>query len=494
MARGSTGGLCVAAKVVAGLVWASGVLACSGEVTDDGASDARQEEVDGGLPGDDANGSPADAGQEGDASCADYGGLPAATTPPIAGDWTLTFEDHFLGSGVDDAKWKVGEHWAGINGVAGNAPENMSVECGYLTVTGEKRPLDFAGQSYDYATGELSTFKRFRQRYGYFEARVKYDAIQGFWPAFWLMPDRGNYGPGEEHRMSFVKFDLTGVSAGPLDSAHLELHVVDAESGTQNVILMRGLDDSWSEDTLTWASRPAVDPLWIEMKYDPQWIAGDTASFDVTSAVNEALAGDGVIAFALFDGSLRDRRVVFSSREGAAPPTLVLSGGAGSVVASADAWVAGGTLAETSNGSDTELHVEEPWRDNCSTYDGGMEVDIMESLGVWGDDMTSHAAHWDGYGSDHQSHSSGRQSFPAGQDGFHVYGLNWQPGLLEFYVDGEMMHSWADDRVASVDLYIILSLQFGGWQDDLGDNRIIDDSSLPGNLVVDYVRVWSGSP
>jgi len=486
--------LSTASRSIAALALAATAQACSGEVTGPSGADGRTQPVDARVAGDGAPDSRPDAGPADDADCESYGGLPASTSPPIAGTWTLSFEDHFLGSTLSDQNWKVGEHWAGINGVAGNAPENMSVACGYLRVTGERRPIEFAGNSYDYATGEVSTFKRFRQKYGYFEARIKYDATQGFWPAFWLMPDRGDYGPGDGHRMSYIEFDLSDVASSAVESAQLELFVEEAASGIQNVILMRGLDDSWSEDAVTWDSRPPVDPLWIEMKYDPQWQSGDLVTFDVTAAVNDALGSDKAVTFALYDGSLRDRRVVFSSREGSSPPRLVFSGGPEPLIASADTWVAGGTLAGTSMGSDPGLHVEEPWRDNCSTYDGGMEIDIMESLGVWGDDTTSHAAHWDGYGADHQVMQGGRHSFPPGEDGFHVYGLNWQPGLLEFYVDGEMTHSWTDPRVASVDLYMILSLQFGGWADDIGDNRIIDDGNLPGELVVDYVRVWSGSP
>jgi beta-glucanase (GH16 family) len=51
----------------------------------------------------------------------------------------------------------------------------------------------------DWATGFLTSIGKFRQRYGYFECRMKLPTASGLWPAFWMMPDRGpEAGPGRE--------------------------------------------------------------------------------------------------------------------------------------------------------------------------------------------------------------------------------------------------------------------------------------------------------
>jgi beta-glucanase (GH16 family) len=42
-----------------------------------------------------------------------------------------------------------------------------------------------------YAAGYLDTYGLWTQRYGYFETRVKVPSAPGLWPAFWMMPDRG---------------------------------------------------------------------------------------------------------------------------------------------------------------------------------------------------------------------------------------------------------------------------------------------------------------
>ncbi len=118
-----------------------------------------------------------------------------------------------------------------------------------------------------------------------------------------------------------------------------------------------------------------------------------------------------------------------------------------------------------------------------------MEIDIMESLGIWGDDYTQHALHWDGYGTSHQSADSGNFPISPTSDGYHVYGLYWEPGLLEFYIDGVKTWEYANSRVCSVHSYIILSHQLGGW----AGNGTVSDSELPATMTIDYVKAWSGT-
>lgn len=424
-----------------------------------------------------------------------WGATASAQAPPIAGNWTLTFEDEFTGDHVDGAKWKMGQHWSGINGAAGNSPDNISVANGLLTLRAEQRPVTYSGTSYSYASGEITTFKRFRQLNGYFEARIRYDAVTGVWPAFWMMPDRGDYGVVSDNYISYLKFDLSGDPRTSVDSATLNLYVTAADTGgTQNLVVLRVPDDSWTEGAITWNNAPNHDAAWLAQAYNPALAAGDAISFDITDAVNAELAGDKVASLALVDGFMRVVGVSFGSRESgisAERPTLELTSGGvpNSVEPTADAAVRGGSLADANFGADTFLRVREDWRNTSSTYNGGMEMDIMESLGIWGDHWTQHALHWDGYGADHQSTGSTKFSFPATPDGFHTYGVYWEPGLLRFHVDGTQTFEWADPRVATVAGYLLLSLQMGGWD----GNWPADDPSLPALMEVDYVRAWSGA-
>ena len=118
-------------------------------------------------------------------------------------------------------------------------------------------------------------------------------------------------------------------------------------------------------------------------------------------------------------------------------------------------------------------------------------MDIYEALGVWGANSVSHALHWDGYGTSHQATGSGHYTVSPTSDGFHVYGMYWEPGRLVFYVDGVQTWEYINSRVCSVDSYILLSHQVGGWPGS--GNQTVDDANLPAVMEIDYVRCWSGT-
>lgn len=412
--------------------------------------------------------------------------------PFVPGDWQLTFQDNFTGNALDGTKWRLGQHWSGIAGVANVDPANVKVENGKLHLTMEERTTDYGEMvTRNFATGEISTFKNFRQRYGLFEARIRYPAVTGLWPAFWLMPDRAQYGWRDNYARSYMKFDLSGVNPGTIQTAELRMNVSSMDSGgVNNVLFMRLEDDSWSEGTITWNNAPTPDPLWIEQKWN-QASVGNVMTVDVTDYVAEEMAGDQVISFVLADTFMRDRAVRFHSRTASNPadrPQLIVNGV--TYTATEDATVRWGSHANSNFGSGAELMVRDAWGNTADTFNGGMEIDIMESLGIWGPSRTSHAMHWDGYGGSHQYLGSGVVSYPATADGFHVYSLKWEPGHLEFYVDGvKTPFEWTNSRVMSVPAYMILSLQAGGWDHNNAGPQI--DNQV---MEVDWVRVWSPSP
>lgn len=409
--------------------------------------------------------------------------------PPMPGNWALTFQDEFGGPNLDGAKWRLGQHWAGIGGSGGVAPENVTVNGGALRLNSEQRAVSYGGANFSYATGEVSTFFQFRQQYGYFEARVKSPVVTGLWPAFWLMPDRGDYGWKDGFYRSYLKFDLTGVSPGAISTAELKMKVAAVESGSSNnLVVMKLNDDAWTETTLTWNNKPVPDPVWITQRWH-QAVAGQDMSVDVKDYVTQQMAGDKKISFVVADTFMKTKNVKFHSREAVAAadrPRLVINGI--TYYATEDAYVRWGTLAGTNYGSAADLIVEDSWGDTATTFNGGMEVDILESLGIWGADETQHAAHWDGYGTSHQSTHWPNVVSPATGDGFHTYGLYWQPGLLEFYVDGVRTATWNNSRVMSVPAYMILSLQLGGWDNNTPGAQVNNQT-----MEVDWVRAWSGT-
>jgi beta-glucanase (GH16 family) len=253
------------------------------------------------------------------------------TRPPVEGDWVLTFDENFdEGTAPNPEVWNFKlSHDAIHEGEARNTAENVYIEDGAMVIKAEVR----TGHHHDdpnlptseYSSGAVTTYDKWTQCYGYFEARMKLPSARGLWPAFWTMPERG----GE-----------TGL-------------------------------DKWQRRT--------------------------TAN---------------------------------------------------------------------QNGQ-------------------GMEIDILEYLTEWGPGRNNVATHWDGYGDNHKSWSYSHMYYGPTEDGWHTFGLLWEPGKLTWYIDGYMKGVWENERIINVPSYLILNLQMGRWA-----TRDVDRASLPDYFKVDYVRAW----
>jgi len=119
------------------------------------------------------------------------------------------------------------------------------------------------------------------------------------------------------------------------------------------------------------------------------------------------------------------------------------------------------------------------------TEGSGMEFDIIESLSIWGGHSYNIAMHWDGYGATHKAIGTSGNYAQTDAEGFIVAGLLWTPGEVVYYANGKETARWKSSRISDVPSYIILDNVTGGWQ-----TEPLDDSQLPSDYVVDYVRVW----
>lgn len=119
-----------------------------------------------------------------------------------------------------------------------------------------------------------------------------------------------------------------------------------------------------------------------------------------------------------------------------------------------------------------------------STSNGAMEIDIMEHLCEWGPGRHNAAVHWDDYGDNHKAWGTGIFYGPT-PDGWHVFGVLWEPGKLTWFMDGKKAAEWENERVSTVPAYLKLNIQIGGWA-----TKNVDIAKLPDYMTVDYVRVW----
>ncbi len=106
--------------------------------------------------------------------------------PPQVSGYHLVFEDDFTAFDLSpDGKgahtWHEGVWWS-----EKHAPlTNISASGGMLTLKWQR--------SQNTPDTSITTFSRDKQhftafRYGYFEARMRWDVVRGAWPAFWLIP------------------------------------------------------------------------------------------------------------------------------------------------------------------------------------------------------------------------------------------------------------------------------------------------------------------
>jgi len=121
-------------------------------------------------------------------------------------NWQLVWEDEFEGSTLDDSKWSYDQGNGFVQEDGNYVPgwgneelqyyseDNVKVKDGMLTIEGKKETVSDDRGTYDYTSGKIHTKGKFHQKYGKFEAKIKLPSGQGFWPAFWMMPEEDKYG------------------------------------------------------------------------------------------------------------------------------------------------------------------------------------------------------------------------------------------------------------------------------------------------------------
>ena len=98
--------------------------------------------------------------------------------------YTETFHDDFEGDTLDSAKWEICPEWDRQGGSHCN-PENVSLDGqGNLLLK-----ADYIDGADLMQCGAIRTYGKFLQTYGYFEIRCKLQTKDGFWSAFWMMPE-----------------------------------------------------------------------------------------------------------------------------------------------------------------------------------------------------------------------------------------------------------------------------------------------------------------
>ncbi len=122
--------------------------------------------------------------KESEAPADSQAGSNEVRTPSTEAAYQLVWSDEFDGNSLNTQKWNYENGNLGVNNERQYyQTDNVSVSNGNLVITARRQSV--GGQPY--TSGRINTGGKFTQRYGRIEARIKLPAVQGLWPAFWML-------------------------------------------------------------------------------------------------------------------------------------------------------------------------------------------------------------------------------------------------------------------------------------------------------------------
>lgn len=113
------------------------------------------------------------------------------------------------------------------------------------------------------------------------------------------------------------------------------------------------------------------------------------------------------------------------------------------------------------------------------------EIDVLEILGHETDRVyLTH--HWPDPDDPDESESvTGEYRGPDFSEDFHDFAVEWEPGELRWYVDGELRHQSRREEVPDVPAFLLVNLAVGGWAEEPDES-----TAFPADFEIDHVRVW----
>ena len=119
------------------------------------------------------------------------------------------------------------------------------------------------------------------------------------------------------------------------------------------------------------------------------------------------------------------------------------------------------------------------------------EIDIMEHVG-FDQDVVHVSVHTEAYNHVLRTQKTATQRVPGASSDFHVYRVDWTPGAILGFIDGEQMYEFRNEGAGPAawpfdqPFHLLLNVAVGG---DWGGMQGIDPAAFPATMEVDYVRV-----
>ncbi|WP_176167279.1 carbohydrate binding domain-containing protein [Mesobacillus jeotgali] len=141
-----------------------------------------------------------------------------------------------------------------------------------------------------------------------------------------------------------------------------------------------------------------------------------------------------------------------------------------------------------------------PEEDKYGSWAASGEIDIMEAWGSSPHKVAGTIHYGEGWPNNKYTGKEFELPKNRGIDKWHTYALEWEPGELRWYVDGELYqtqnkwYSKGKDNAANFsypapfdqEFYLVMNLAVGGWF----DGEVDETTKFPSQMEVDFVRVY----
>jgi beta-glucanase (GH16 family) len=182
--------------------------------------------------------------------------LTPAALPQQKPGWRLTFHDEFDGTRLDPAKWNPEDPWGRVRNreLQAYVKDAFEVRDGILRIKAEKRPAEYDGAVRQYTSGMLTTYRKFPQKFGWFEIRCRVPKGNGLWPAFWMLPEPLGWPPeidvlenlGQDTQTVYFTNHFMGPDGKRGSKGSGKLATPDVSAGFHTYAV------EWTQDAIVW--------------------------------------------------------------------------------------------------------------------------------------------------------------------------------------------------------------------------------------------------
>ena len=260
------------------------------------------------------------------------------TKQGLPSDWEVTFSDEFDGNSLNPARWHGQLRWDGewngeryeyriINGEAQMYVNILSPDQDHLSyLVPQYNPFEFNGsrlairavrnplreanfgidhgplrdvaRQQEFLSGAISSFDKFSQKYGRFEARIKIPSHVGTFPAFWLYHQRRRW-EGTQRTEIDIMENLGHAPHFIYNSFHYHTDVSATYSGNANFLrpspdgqIFTGTDFSQNYHTYAVEWSPGYVAWFIDDQKVSELWSGNVDYEDLYIIINLAMGGN----------------------------------------------------------------------------------------------------------------------------------------------------------------------------------------------------------